>query len=43
MTDFIATPINGVENLRQAYLPRGADARRFKRRAGSQISNQAYN
>jgi hypothetical protein len=28
-------PINGVDNLRMAYLPKGTDPPKFKRRAGS--------
>jgi hypothetical protein len=37
ISDFNSTPINCIEGLRQAYLPRGNDPRRFKRRAGSQL------
>jgi hypothetical protein len=33
--EFIPMPINGVDNLRIAYLPKGTDPQRFKRRAGS--------
>jgi hypothetical protein len=32
-------PINGVDNLRMAYLPKGTDPSRFKRRVGREISN----